>query len=234
LLDGGFNLRTGKPQGCSDCTVKYSKKNKLVRAQVDMGTSYYDRGQTRMFIDQEDLYVGSRSGTHEENMKMVTQNFSKNLNYDLHMGMKIDFLIWKETELIRAAETELLKKICDLERDQKLQVLQVALVNQRLAGYLLTGNRSQFLQIHGAIAWLYNCEEKLSNHLQVEYCYNKIPIETEQGVRFVDPISRQTFKTAIRTDCADIHGNLFQMDPDDQNSWFTLQPEPRKYHGVQQ
>ena len=34
--------------------------------------------------------------------------------------------------------------------------------NNRLAGYMLTGNRSMFLKIEGAIGFLYPCPRKTS------------------------------------------------------------------------
>ena len=43
-----------------------------------------------------------------------------------------------------------------------------------------------------------------------------------ENVRFVDPITRQTFQSADLQDCSDKHSNLFQLDVDDDKSWIEL------------
>ena len=61
-------------------------------------------------------------------------------------------------------------------------------------------------------------------------CYNRIPILYEDEIHFVDPISRQTFTEAEEL-CSDKHSNLFQLDVDDDNSWFELTPQITKVRG---
>ena len=55
-------------------------------------------------------------------------------------------------------------------------------------------------------------------HVIIEYqlCIAKI--------HFVDPITRQTFKSADQQDCSDKHLNLYQLDVDNINSWIELTP----------
>ena len=40
---------------------------------------------------------------------------------------------------------------CELDRTQKQMILMQAIQNNRLAGYMLTGNRSMFLDTDGSI-----------------------------------------------------------------------------------
>ena len=100
----------------------------------------------------------------------------------------------------------------------------LALENPRLAGYLLTGNRSMFLETDGSLAWLYHCPKVHSPLHTMNQCYDKIPILYEGEIRFVDPITRQTYPDAVPQNCSDRIKNLFQLDMDQEDSWYTLTP----------
>ena len=50
----------------------------------------------------------------------------------------------------------------ELERNQLLTILAMSVQNHQLAGFLLTGNRSNFLYFESSIAWLYDCSHFLS------------------------------------------------------------------------
>ena len=56
-------------------------------------------------------------------------------------------------------------------------------------------------------------------------CYDKIPIFYKGQIKFVDPITGQTLPDAMPQNCSDHIKNLFQMDMDDKNSWFSLTPQ---------
>ena len=55
-------------------------------------------------------------------------------------------------------------------------------------------------------------------------CYDKIPILYEGEIRFVDPITRQTYPDAVPQNCSDRIKNLFRLDMDQEDSWYTLTP----------
>ena len=59
-------------------------------------------------------------------------------------------------------ELNTLHTICELERNQLLTILAMSVQNPQLAGFLLTGNRSNFLYVEGSTAWLYDCPHFLS------------------------------------------------------------------------
>ena len=90
----------------------------------------------------------------------------------------------------------------------------MALENTRLAGYLLTGNRSMFLDTDGSVDWLYHCPKVRSTLRVMEKYYDKIPIFYEKRVHFVDPITRQAFLSAEEIFCQHATQNLFQLDMD--------------------
>ena len=84
----------------------------------------------------------------------------------------------------------------------------------RLAGYMLTGNRSMFLETDGSLAWLYSCPQVRSPRQTPNQCYDKIPILYKGKLQFVDPITRQTLPDALPQNCSEPIKNLFQMDMD--------------------
>ena len=65
-----------------------------------------------------------------------------------------------------------------MERTQILQSLALAVLKIPHAGYLLSGNRSNFLVYEGIILWFYTCTEKVSPLYVFEdkRCYKRIPI----------------------------------------------------------
>ena len=63
----------------------------------------------------------------------------------------------------------------------------------QLAGFLLTGNRSNFLYVEGSTAWLYDCPHYLSPLCISDQCFDKIPIYYKDTVMYVHPITRQLF-----------------------------------------
>ena len=52
-------------------------------------------------------------------------------------------------------ELNILNHICELEQTQLLTILAMSVQNPQLAGYLLTGNRSNFFYAEGSTARLY-------------------------------------------------------------------------------
>ena len=104
------------------------------------------------------------------------------------------------------------------------QILMLSLENPRLAGYMLTGNRSMFLETDGSLAWLYLCPLVHSPLHTMNQCYDRIPILYEGQIQFVDRITRQTHPAANIQNCTDRIKNLFQFDMDQEDSWYTLTP----------
>ena len=147
-----------------------------------------------------------------------------NIDYEMHLGTKIDYLFFQSSRLLQATEIQLLQNQCEQERTQILINLMLALENPVLAGYMLTGNRSMFLEIDGSVAWLYHCPKVHSPLHTMNQCYDKIPILYRGQIQFDDPITRQTYPHATTQNCSDRIENLFQLDTDQEDSWYTLTP----------
>ena len=54
----------------------------------------------------------------------------------------------------------------------------------RLAGNMLTGNRSMFLDIDGSVVWLYQCPNFLLPLRVLDNCYDRISILFERTTNF--------------------------------------------------
>ena len=72
--------------------------------------------------------------------------------------------------MLEGSEIQFLKNLCEQERTQILTILMLSMENSRLAGYMLTGNRSMFLSTVGSLAWLYHCRLMRSPPHVVNQC----------------------------------------------------------------
>ena len=75
--------------------------------------------------------------------------------------MKLDYTISRIYQEMSLSELETLYQLCELERTQILAVLKIP-----YAGYLLSGNRSNFLDYEGNILWFYTCTSSTKNTLR--------------------------------------------------------------------
>ena len=113
-----------------------------------------------------DQNISGRIQFHTSNQKYIfpALNVSNNvatLDYDAHINTKIDFTINHEFKSMTVQELNTLHTICELERTQLLAILAMSVKNHQLAGFLLTGNRSNLLYVEGSTAWLYDCPQFL-------------------------------------------------------------------------
>ena len=126
--------------------------------------------------------------------------------------------------MLEASKIKLLKSLCEQERTQIMTILTLSIENPRLAGYILTGNRSMFLSTDGSLAWLYHCPLMRSPPHVLNQCYDKISTFYKNAIFFVEPITRKTYPDAQVQNCSDRIKNLFQFDMEDENYWFTITP----------
>ena len=123
----------------------------------------------------------------------------------------------------------ILHTVCEQERNQLLTKLAMSVQNPQLAGFLLTGNRSNFLYVEGTTARLYGCPHFLSPLYKADRCFDCIPIHFKDTLMYVDPITRQANDYATPIACNNNPRNIIELDPesDDQDFYF-LGPELNK------
>ena len=134
---GGFDLASGKRMGFSG------------------GTQHLQYYRPSGSSDGR-LFVHKPESPHTEDPNSGTPHYL-NLDYELHQGTKLDYLLFESSKMLEGSEIQLLKELCETERTQILTILMLSMENPRLASYMLTGNRSMFLNTNGSLAWLYHC-----------------------------------------------------------------------------
>ena len=73
-------------------------------------------------------------------------------------------------------ELETLHQLCELERTQILQSVALAVLKILYAGFLLSGNRSNFIDYEGNFLWYYTCTKQY--HL---YMFSKTKAAIKQS-----------------------------------------------------
>ena len=112
------------------------------------------------------------------------------IDYEPHLGAKLDYIVYFNAKQLRHSEMTLLQNQYELGRAQILTIMMLILQNTRLAGYMLTGNRSMFLDTNGPVGWQYFCPKKVSPLNVLEKSFDRIPIYYNGQTMFVDPITR--------------------------------------------
>lgn len=206
----GFNMDTGKKIG----------KNSAAYHKMQIGT---------------DNKVRVYGYTHKPS-KLMNPNVKSNvpwehagedeLDYELHLGVKLDYIMYHGYTKMKQSWYNLILNQCELERTQKQTIIMLAFQNNRLAGYMLTGNRSMFLDTDGSIGWLYHCPKRVSPLKVLAKCYDRIPIFYKDKTMFVDSITRQTYPFANEVSCVEGYQNAYQLDLDVKDSWYHLLPNP--------
>ena len=105
----------------------------------------------------------------------------------------------------------------------------MSIQNPELGGFLLTGNRCNFLYVEGSTAWLYDCPHFLSPLYKADRCFDRIPIHFKDTLMYIDPITRQTYDYATPITCDNSPRNIIELDPDsDDQDFYNLGPESNK------
>ena len=158
----------------------------------------------------------------------VSNNFAT-IDDDAHINTKIDYTINHVFRSMTVQEPNTLQTICELGKNQLLTILAMSEQNPQLAGFLLTGNRSNFLYVEGSTAWLYDCPHFLSPLYKADRCFVRIPIHFKDTLMYVDPITRQTHDHATPITCDKNPRKFIELDPDsDDQDFYNLRPEPIK------
>ena len=217
---GGFDMQTGKPraQQTFDNPIAW-QENQVYKSEPPLLT-IDERSKT---IKTSDPYIKQ----YLQNKAHSTFQFGT-VDVPAHFNSKIDYTVNHIYEIMTTSEINTLTQICELERTQILTILSLAQTNPYMAGFLLTGNRSNFVHIEGASLWLYECQHHLSPlYTNNNKCFDKIPIFYQDTVYYVDPISRQTYSFSTEISCDGNPANIIALDPDG-NDYYLPHPNPSK------
>ena len=139
--------------------------------------------------------------------------------------MKLDYTIGRIFQEMSLSELETPHKLCELEITQVLKSLALAVLKLPYAGYLLSRNRSNFLDYEGNILRFHTCTRKVSPLYVFEdkRCYKRIPIFYKNKVHFVNKLSRRTYfwDTAVPCGSESSH-NVVKLNPDKEKYYLLL------------
>ena len=187
-------------------------------------------------IDQnisEKIQFDNSNQTYMFSALNISNNFAT-IDYDAHINTKIDFTINCVYKSMTVQELNTLHTVCELERARLLTILPMSVTNPQLAGFLLTGNRNNFLNVEGSTAWLYDCPHFISPLYKADNCFDRIPIHYRETIMYVDPITRQTFNYATPIECGNNPQSFIELDQDtDDGDFSVLTPDPLKMEAPQ-
>ena len=140
----GFDMTTGK--------IKFDPH--ATSHPINEGTSYVPVNFYKS-IGQSGgkLKPYDSKSTRLQELSLMNSTYFGNIHYDIHLDMKLDYTISRIFQETSLSELETLHQLCELERTQILQSLALAVLKIPYAGYLLSGNRSNFLDYEGNILW---------------------------------------------------------------------------------
>ena len=179
------------------------------------------------------LKTQDTESTRLEELSLMNSTHFGAIHYEIHLDMKLGYTISRISQEIQLSELETLHQLCEVERTQIQQSLALAVIKIPYAGYLLSGNRSNFIDYEGNILWYYTCTKRVSPLYVFEdkRCYKIIPIK----VQFVDTLLRRTcfWDTALPCGSENSH-NVVQLNPDKDKYYLltpypTLMPPPKKF-----
>ena len=156
--------------------------------------------------------------TRLQELSLMNRAYFGAIHYDIPLDMKLDYTISKIFQEMSLSELETLHQFCELERTEILQSLSLAVLKISYAGYLLSGNRSNFIDYKGNILWFYTSTKKVSPLFVFEdkRCYERIPIFYENKVYFVDTLSGRKYFWDTSVPCGSENShNVVQLNPDE-------------------
>ena len=151
----GFDMTTGKIKVDPHAAAKYKYDGKPYTPVIFQKSTGQPGGK---------LTPIDRKSTRLQELSLMNTTYFGNIHYDIHLDLKLDYTISRIFQEMSLSELETLHQLCELERTQILQSLALAVFKIPYAGYLLSGNRSNFLVYEGNILWFYTCTKKYHHY----------------------------------------------------------------------
>ena len=130
------------------------------------------------------------------NSSISSLNISRTeIDYEAHLNTKFDYYQYTNFRRLQLSEINTIQQTCELERSLKNTQLAYSRLSPKLDGFLLTNNRSMFLETNDNVAWLYHCP-KFYSPLQVrDTCYDRIPVLYKKKFALSIQLSKESFST---------------------------------------
>ena len=95
-----------------------------------------------------------------QEISLMNSTYFGAIYYDIHLDLKLDYIISRIFQEMSLSDLETLHHLCELERTQVLQSLALAVLKMPYPGYVLSGNRSIFIEHERKILRFYTCTKK--------------------------------------------------------------------------
>ena len=125
----------------------HNMENKLTRFQI--------YPETEVACKSTKLKPQDKDSTRLQELSLMNNTHFGAIRYDIHLDMKLDYTISRIFHEMSLTELERLHQLCEI-----LQSLALAVLKISYAGYLLSGNRSNFSDYKGNILWYNTCTKK--------------------------------------------------------------------------
>ena len=190
------------------------------------------------FDNQKIIKVNNKEISGQRNYRNITNNqyyYFGFANEITQLEMEMDLYMSKIYAQLSPQAIEFYSKIC--EQTSSLRQLTLTRIHKDtpLLGYILTGDRSIFVQERGInVMKMYKCARKVSQ-LWVpndNTCYDKIPILYKSVVQYVHQLTRKTYAWTKKVPCS--HNNFDQLISVDtkETARYQLTPFPVKVETV--
>ena len=130
----GFDMTTGKFKSNPHSIAQYKNDGKHFTPVIFRKYNGQPGGK---------LTPIDNKGTRD--LSFMNTTYPGIIHYDIQLNMKLDYIISRIFQEMSLSELETLHQLCELERTHILQSLALAVLKIPYAGYLLSGNRSNFL-----------------------------------------------------------------------------------------
>ena len=158
--EDGFDMNTGKLIKHKMATFRSTTDEKsYVLVQFQKNTGRIGRK----------LKPQDKDSTHLQELSPMKSNHFGAIHYDIHLDIKLDYTISRIFQERSLTELETLHQLCELERTQILLSLALAVLKIPYAGFLLSGNRSNFFDYEENLLWYYIFTKKVSPLYVFEY-----------------------------------------------------------------
>ena len=187
IYENGFNMRTGQ---------------KVTKKKDKFDDEKFTKIKPKQIISEKTRY-------EDEDNKHYYYGF---VNENTHLNMKIDLYMSNIYSRISLQAIEFYSQTCEKTRNIRQLTLTQVQKNTPLLGYILTGERSIFVEQEGVnVMKMYKCAKKSSPLYvpQTRECYDKIPILYKNRVQYVHQFTRQTYLWAKKVPCS--HSNFEQL-----------------------
>ena len=104
--------------------------------------------------------------------------------------------------------------IWELEGTQLLTLIAISFQKLQLAGYLLTGKPTNFHYVGVSTVWFYDYRHFLSFPCETDIGFDRIAINNQDTVLYIDAITRHIFSYATPVSCDNNPQNIIAMNSD--------------------